>query len=162
MQPQMKTIIYIFNYINNHGIDSVLMEYTIAYMEVVGSGCLTASSHYLSQICLIISEVSWRTPNSNFANFHDIYLWSLKMSNLRLQSQLSVANELILNSPANLVLVQSQTTEIKNKLSLTGPLQWCCFSTHLFVYATKVLMRSHLDDLHSITFWRPLNLINHI
>ena len=39
--------------------------------------CLTAPSHYLNQCWLLISEVLWHSPDSNFTeNTSDIYLWN--------------------------------------------------------------------------------------
>ena len=39
--------------------------------------CLTAPSHYLNQCWLMISEVLWHSPDSNFTeNTWDIYLWN--------------------------------------------------------------------------------------
>ena len=39
--------------------------------------CLTAPSHYLNQCWLIISEVLWHSPDSNFTeNASDIYRWN--------------------------------------------------------------------------------------
>ena len=40
--------------------------------------CLTSPNHYLSQCWLIISEVLWHSPLSNFTgNTQDIYIWRL-------------------------------------------------------------------------------------
>ena len=39
--------------------------------------CLTAPSHYLNQCWLMISEVLWHSPDSNFTeNTSDIYRWN--------------------------------------------------------------------------------------
>ena len=39
--------------------------------------CLTAPSHYLNRCWLMISEVLWHSPNSNFTeNTQDIYRWN--------------------------------------------------------------------------------------
>ena len=58
--------------------------------------CLMASSHYLNQCWLMISEVLWHSPQSNFTgDVQDIYPWyELKITNWRLQPYLPVANEL--------------------------------------------------------------------
>ena len=56
--------------------------------------CLTVPNHYLNQCWLILTEVLWHTHEGNVTgNVQEIFQ-SLKITNLRLQPHLPVANEL--------------------------------------------------------------------
>ena len=46
--------------------DSIWRHRSMSTLAQIMASCLTAPSHYLSQCWLMISEVLWRSPNSNF------------------------------------------------------------------------------------------------
>ena len=57
--------------------DAIWREGSGSTLVQVMACCLTAPSHYLNQCRLMISEVLWHSPDSNFTeNTQDIYHWN--------------------------------------------------------------------------------------
>ena len=57
--------------------DAIWREGSRSTLVQVMACCLTTSSHYLNQCRLMISEVLWHSPDSNFTeNTQDIYHWN--------------------------------------------------------------------------------------
>ena len=110
--------------------------------------CLTAPSHYLKQCRLIIADVLWHSPMSNFmGNTQNIYLdMSLKITNVRLSTEVSEwvikFNCLLGDSGQRDTVVDRLSTVGRCRISHDGPiLSWYVVSRQAFLVPPRLTVQ---------------------